>query len=238
MPRLLPLLAGLMPFTAMCGAFLIGVAYDALPTCNPFLDGCVSISATGRKPPGSFLFRAIMLPYSLVLVFLWYYAVLWLRSLDSNLRKSGTSAILISGVIGALALITYVTFLGTKEPIYEFMRRTGIYFGFVGTGLAQLFLSLTLLRLAKRVPRFELLGKARVLLGLSCGLFGLGVLNSVLKAILADPDAVENQIEWIAALGMQVHFVLLYRVWRATGFAASVSTRGLDGGPSNRRRLS
>ena len=79
------MLAGLMPFIAMIGAFLIGVAYETLPACNPFLDGCASISATGRKPPGSFLFRAIMLPYTVVLVFLWYYAVHWLRTLDTEL---------------------------------------------------------------------------------------------------------------------------------------------------------
>ena len=150
LPRLLPLLAGLMPFTAMCGAFLIGRAFDVLPPCNPVLDGCLSISATGRREPGSFLFKALMLPYSLVLAFLWYYAVQWLRALDSMLRRSDTIAILVSGMVGALALILYVTFLGTKEPFYEFMRRTGIYFAFFGTGLAQLFVSTALLRAARR----------------------------------------------------------------------------------------
>ena len=58
----LPFIAGLMPLIAMFGAFALGVAYEVLPDCNPIIDGCRSISATGRQPPGSFLFRAIMLP--------------------------------------------------------------------------------------------------------------------------------------------------------------------------------
>ena len=231
LPRLLPLLAGLMPFTAMVGAFLIGRAYGVLPDCIPILDGCLSISATGRRPPGSFLFKALMLPYSLVLVFVWFYAVEWLRALNPRLSKAAVRSILINGIVGALALIVYVTFLGTKEPIYEFMRRTGIYFAFLGTGLAQLFIAVPLLRIARWEPWRCLQAKARTLVSLSAVLFGLGILNIIMRRILEDPDPAENIIEWLAALGMQVHFVILYAVWRATGFRASVGVneRGARG---------
>jgi hypothetical protein len=222
LPRLLPLLAGLMPFTAMIGALMIGRAFEVLPACNPIIDGCLSISATGRRPPGSFLFKALMLPYSLVLVFLWFYAVEWLRALNPKLSNRAAGAILVSGIIGALALIVYVTFLGTKEPIYEFMRRTGIYFAFLGTGLAQLFVAIPLLHIARWEPWCSLLGKARTLVSLSAILFGLGILNIIMRRVLEDPDAAENRIEWLAALGIQLHFVILYWVWRATGFRASV----------------
>jgi hypothetical protein len=222
LPRLLPLLAGLMPFTAMCGAFAIGVAYEVLPPCNPFLDGCASISATGRKPPGSFLFRAIMLPYSVVLAFLWYFNNLWLRALQMGSPRTINSVMLGSGYVGAFALVVYVTFLGTSEPVYEFMRRTGIYFGFLGTGVGQLTASLALVRASREHSWPGLLRKARVLLTISLLLFGLGILNVVLKSILDDADNAENRIEWIAALFMQIHFVIMYRAWMITGFKTSV----------------
>jgi len=225
LPRILPLLAGLLPFIAMTGAFWIGVAYETLPACNPYLDGCSSISATGRKPPGSFLFRAIMLPYAAVLVFLWFYAVQWLQTLDATLRRSTSLSITIAGIVGALALVLYMTFLGTKLPIYEFMRRTGIYFAFLGTGLAQLFISVALVRISAAVPEFRLGGKARAMLGLSLSLIGLGILNIVLRRILDDTDQIENRIEWISALVMQIHFVVMYLVWRATGLDVSVRIR-------------
>jgi len=224
--RLLPLLAGLVPLAAVSGAFWIGVANEVLPSsCIPFLDGCVSISATGRKPPGSFLFRAVMLPQSVLLVVVWHFSVLWLRSLDPALRKSTIVAIMVSGITGAIAMIIYVTFLGTKEPIYEFMRRIGIYFGFLGAGVAQIIIAVALNRIAKSLPYARLMQVARVMSAMWLTVISLGILNVVLRAILEDTDQWENRIEWSVFIVMQCYFVALYHAWRVTGFAAGVSTR-------------
>jgi hypothetical protein len=73
----------------------------------------------------------------------WYFSVKWLRALDPRWHSHAVWSIFVSGAVGALALIVYVTFLGTKEPFYEFMRRFGIYFYFLGTALAQLLLALS-----------------------------------------------------------------------------------------------
>jgi len=223
--RFLPLLAAALPLIAMFGALWIGVVYETLPACFPPLDGCLSISATGRRPPGSFLFRAMMLPHSLLLVFLWYFTTQWLRSLDPDLRSATSSAILVSGVVGALALIVYVTFLGTRAPLYEFMRRFGIYFAFLGTALAQVLVALALARISRALQDERLLRLARVLLTLCAVTFGLGVLNSVLKTVLLDSNATENQIEWIASVLIQIYFLVLYIAWRSTGMTTSVRVR-------------
>jgi hypothetical protein len=223
--RILPLLAGILPLIAMFGAFWLGVHNDVVPACIPFVDGCTSISATGRKPPGSFLFRAIMLPQAPLLLAVWYVTVLWLRSLHPDLRQSTARAILLSGIIGALALIVYVTFLGTKEPIYEFMRRTGIYFGFLGIALAQLFTAIAVVRVSKLIGRDRLLKLARLMLGLCLAMFALGIINVVFKIIFADADAMENRIEWIASVLMQCYFFVMYFAWRETGISAAVSVR-------------
>ena len=221
--RILPLLAGILPLIAMFGAFWLGVHNDVVPACIPLVDGCTSISATGRNPPGSFLFRAIMLPQAPLLLAVWYVTVLWLRSLHPNLRQSTATAILVSGIVGALALIVYVTFLGTKEPIYEFMRRTGIYFGFLGIALAQLFTAIAVTRVSKLVGRDGLLKLARTMLGICLATFGLGVINVVFKMILADADALENRIEWGASILMQCYFFVMYFAWRETGISGLVS---------------
>jgi len=223
--RFVPLLAAALPLLAMFGALGIGIAYETLPACFPPLDGCYSISATGRKPPGSFLFRALMLPHALLLAFLWYLTVLWLRALDVGLRRSTATAIMIWGIIGALALVVYVTFLGTREPIYEFMRRTGIYFAFLGTALAQLLVALALVRISKAMQNQRLLKAARILLTLCAVAFGLGILNSVLRAVLIDTDVSENQIEWIASILMQIYFLVLFNTWRSTDMTALVRVR-------------
>lgn len=223
--RILPLLAGILPLIAMFGAFWLGVHNDVVPACIPFVDGCTSISATGRKPPGSFLFRAIMLPQAPLLLAVWYVTVLWLRSLHPNLRQSTATAILLSGIIGALALIVYVTFLGTKEPIYEFMRRSGVYFGFLGIALAQLFTARALLRISTSLEQQRLLRLGRSMLGICIATFSVGIINVVFKMILDDTDALENRIEWTVALLMQCYYIVMYFAWRETGLTTTLSVQ-------------
>ena len=209
MLRWLPLFAGIMPLVAMFGAFAIGVAYETLPDCNPIIDGCRSISATGRKPPGSFLFRAIMLPQAILLAFTWYLSLLWLRKVRADLGQGMQITIVIAAIVNAVALIIYVTFLGTTEPIYEFMRRTGIYFGFLGQALAQILIAIALLKTSLKPL-------SRAMLSIMIFVFSIGILNLVLKATLADPDPAENRIEWIASIMMQIWFFVLFVAWRRT----------------------
>jgi len=215
MLRWLPFIAGVLPLIAMFGAFALGVAYEVLPDCNPLIDGCRSISAAGRQPPGSFLFRAIMLPQGILLGFVWYLSVLWLRKLEPTPTNTTCLIILVAGVVNVVALIMYITFLGTTEPIYEFMRRTGIYFGFLGMAVAQLTIAIALLR-----TRLRPLGQAMLSIGLA--VCALGVLNLALRSVLADPDPAENRIEWIATILMQAWYFLLFIAWRRTGVEFSV----------------
>lgn len=221
--RWLPLLAGLLPFLAGNVAYWMGVTHDVLASCIPYIDGCTSISSTGRHPPGSLLFRAAHLPQGVLLIFLWYFSVQWLRALRPGVRKSTELVVLISGTIGGLALIVYTTYLGTTESFYEFMRRFGIYCYFLGTVLAQLFLALSFLRHARSQRSPALVRMARAMLWFCLMPLVLGILNLTFKALLADTGAIENRIEWIAAMSMQAYFVVLYYAWRGTKIAFAVT---------------
>lgn len=211
--RALPLVAGLAPLVGIHLAFIVGVDAGVLPACNPYVDGCASISATGRHPPGSLLFRAVMLPQSALLVFTWYFASLWLGQLGAAARAR--RAVFWLGLLGALALIVYVTFLGTHGPTYEFMRRFGIYVYFIGTVFAQLTLSF-----AMPASRWRTVMRSTMALP-----FLLGLANFAQKAVLANPDRLENVIEWIVSLLMQLWFLWLYAVWRETRFEIDVRVR-------------
>ena len=218
--RVLPLIAGVAPIVGIHLAFLLGVSNDVLPSCIPYVEGCTSISATGRRMPGSLMFRAVMLPQAVVLAFLWFFSVRWLDALSP--RKKSTTLILASGLFGALALILYVTFLGTKQPFYELMRRFGIYLYFLGTAVAQLALAITLFKLATREAMQSLRRYAVVMLWFCALPFALGILNVILKSVLENADHAENLIEWNVAIVMQGYFLVLYSAWRATGFTADV----------------
>lgn len=218
--RVVPILTGLLPIIAIHVCYLIAVQYAGLPACIPYLDGCTSISATGRYPPANYLFRAVMLPTTMLLCAYWLLNVVWLRAIENatHLPLRPHRAIAIFGVAGALSLILYVTFLGTAEPFYEFMRRFGVYLYFLFSVIAQLLLASISVKLARSIGNPVLHRIARVQLLLSIAPFALGVLNLVLKSVLKNADQPENVIEWIFALMMQVFFLLSYYAWRNTGF--------------------
>lgn len=223
--RIVPLATGLLPIIAIHACYLIAIEYANLPSCIPYVDGCTSISATGRYPPASYLFKAVMMPCSALLCAYWVLNVAWLRAMHKEPADSARRGIAISvfGIAGALSLIVYVSFLGTTEPFYEFMRRFGVYLYFLFSVIAQLLLALHSLKAAqlsgdtilKRISLAQLL--------LSVAPFALGVLNLVLKSVLDDSDRVENSIEWIFALMMQLFFLLSFLAWRTSGFQANFS---------------
>lgn len=215
MLQALPFLAGVMPLVAMFGALWLGIANGVLPDCNPLIDGCRSISATGRQPPGSFLFRIIMLPQAVLLWFVWYFATRWLVLVLPETGRATMRTILIAGFVNAFGLAVYVTFLGTSEPIYEFMRRYGIYFTYLGGAVAQIAIAIALLR-----SSFDRI--AKIMLAMCASVFVLGILNLVLKAVLDDADAAENRIEWLATILIQLWFLVLWRCWRSSGADFSV----------------
>lgn len=210
--RGLPIATGLLPLVGINLAYWIGVDAGILPSCIPYLDGCTSISATGRYPPGDRLFRAVMLPQAVLLGVTWYLAMAWLRSLAPH--SKAPRPVLAFGLAGAAALIIYVSNLGSNEPLYEFMRRFGIYIYFLATGLAQLILTLALERSRWR----------QAMLWVVITPWILGLANFAQKALRADPDMAENAIEWIVSVLMQVWFMLLYVGWRKTGFRVAVTT--------------
>ncbi len=212
MIRVLPLITGIPPILGVGLAYVIGVHHGVLPSCVPFIEGCTSISATGRYMPGSMAFRAVMLPQAAFLAILWWVCADWIRQISPQSRVS--NAVVASGIAGAIALVLYVTFLGTEQPFYEFMRRFGIYFYFLGTVISQFLVTLAMPRSRLRIAMLWVIGTP----------FLLGLLNLLQKVLLDEPDKLENGIEWTAALLMQVWFVLLYYAWRKSGFAVIVRT--------------
>ena len=208
------MLTALAPIVGINLAYWVGVQFDNLPACIPYIDGCTSISSTGRYPPGDRLFRAVMLPQSVFLAVSWYFTALWLHTVRPDARRSSTTA-LVAGLVGALALIVYVSYLGSNDPFYEIMRRYGIYVYYVATAIAQIAVSLAL-------PASRL---RRIMLGIMVTPFVLGLANFVQKAVLPEPDNIENVIEWIVSLLMQLWFVALWVAWRRSGLTLTVKAR-------------
>ncbi len=210
----LPLLAGLLPALASLLALLLSMRLELIPACNPFLEGCVSISRAARHELPNHLFRALVLPAAALQALTWLLAARWLAGLGASRRS--TAALCVLGLMAGAALALYCAFLGTEGPVYRGLRRYGtvVYFGFTclnmvlaGGAIAR---AVAAGRLA--VPR----GLDHALVALAGALVLLGLGNTLLSAMFAEPlrDQVHNVTEWWAGLIFVLVFLVLAAVWR------------------------
>lgn len=224
--RLLPLFVGFLPIIGIHLSYIIAMNAGVVQECIPYIDGCVTISATGRYPPSTYLFKGVMLPQALLLAVYWLFAVAWYRAI------SGASAGPVRpidrwiggfGVAGALFLILYVTFLGAYDEFYTLMRRFGVYFYFLCSVVAQLIMTAQILRHGND-PALRKQGKIMLFLVISP--FVLGIFNWTMKAILGDDAGpIESRVEWTVSLMMQLWFVVSYYSWKTTEFSGSYKVR-------------
>ena len=210
----LALVVGVVPAIAAHLAWLISVQQGHIPDCNPYLDGCTSISRAARHGDANLVFQGLMLPCALLQFLHWYAMRGWLRRHHPQ-PLAGRSVVAL-GVVAGTALAVYVTFLGTEGPVYGWMRRYGVIFYFAATFLAQLVL---VHRLDQMKPRFRRLHHA--LAGLCVAMLGIGLANVALPALVDAPtkDRLENVLEWNLGLLMSAWFVVHAVLWRRTRFA-------------------
>ncbi len=190
--------------TAVHGNRVRHLVHEAqfVPTCFPLFDGCLSISAACRSRPVIYLFRVVMFPMSLVLIWFWWLNRRQMADFECSSAVYRQSVFLLS-TTGSVFLVLYVGFLGTDGPVYDFLRRLGIYVFFGATGIAQLMTTLAWRQAAnpetaKRSVNLAWRGQCVIVLILLC----VGPLNLILKEVLSDANRVENVIEWNFALLM------------------------------------
>lgn len=222
---LLALLAGLLPLLATAVAYPLSIHLGLVPACNPFFDGCVSISRAARYELPNILFRALLLPAAVLQALCWLLCPGWLRSLgvagDRWLR-----VLPVLGVVAALFLVLYGTFLGTEGVGYRWMRRYGVAFYF---GLTCIGMLIVAEQMQRRLRHSGLQrGVTRALLALCALLPLLGCVHVALALWWTAPqarDALENIIEWWAGAIFTTFFFVLAWAWRSTGFGLQLRSR-------------
>jgi hypothetical protein len=218
----LPLLAGLLPLVAALTALLLSMQLGLVPRCNPFWDGCVSVSRAARQDLPNHLFRALMLPAATLQALVWVLAASWLQQ-QQNSRALRWLAPL--GVAAGVALVLYGSFLGTEGQVYRWLRQYGtvVYFGctclcFLLAGRA---LQSQCAAGALKLPRALVHGL--VLLAVLLVLLGVG--NSIVAALFGGEikNRVENLTEWWGSLIFVLGFFLLAQMWRREGLCWRIS---------------
>ncbi len=216
--------AGLLPIICVHLTYLLAAYYGHVPWCMPYWDGCSSISATGRKAPEFFLFKAMMLPAAVVMMAYWKLMADWLGNLVDG-RPTAISFIRILGIFATLSLILYTTMLGAEGKLYQVERRIGIILFFAFTALSHLLVIQQTAKVVRNRVHHGLLTFYRTQLGLSAVLLTGGVANSILAVSYSRFHDIEDAIEWSFALVMMSQFIATYFAWKRSGFRAELRVR-------------
>ena len=215
---LLPLTVALVFLLGTNAAWALSVHAGIVPGCIPYLEGCTSISRAAREGLGNHLFRLLMLPNALAIGLHWWLSARWLSATGARGRT-----VLGAGLVAAVALAVYVTFLGTEGEVYRFLRRYGVvvYFGF--GYLAQL-------ALMRRAARLHALPTEVIawMSWIAVAMLALGVANVVAGTLVTDPeekDRWENIFEWWLGLLMVGWYAVLACGWKRRSLALDLTWR-------------
>lgn len=190
---LLVALVAIVPVLSVNANYLISSAADYIPDCFVYIDGCTSISATGRYGVSYWLFKAFMLPQAVLLVYFW-------RGVVRRVPAPGArDTVIIAGTIGAAFLVLYTVFLGSQGDFYRLMRRYGVFVFFLGTFIAQIAAT-------RRLARQGAGGALRAQQALLVVMFLLALAEVPLGTFGMQDDQAENVIEWNFSLLMQGWF--------------------------------
>ena len=208
---LLPLTVALVFLLGTHAAWALSVHAGIVPGCIPYLEGCTSISRAAREGLGNHLFRLLMLPNALAIGLHWWLAARWLSATGARGRT-----VLGAGLVAAVALAVYVTFLGTEGEVYRFLRRYGVVVFFGASFLAQV----AFLRAGdsglQAVPRIR-----QALRAICALMLLLGVVHVIALAVAGGSpfqDHFENALEWWLGLGLVAWFLVHAWLWKRAGY--------------------
>lgn len=212
----LPVVVTLLPTLTVAVCYALSASGGYIPACNPLLEGCTSISSSGRHGAAYWLFKAGVIPTAALLAVFWLWCRSWFLSL--GLADSfGLRAMLWLGLISAAFLVLYSVFLGSSGEIYQLLRRFGVTVHFSFSYLAQVLL-LNRLWDARRAGVLPVPNALTTLMfATTLLLFAFALYSIPVGQLIPDPDdTIINTIEWNFALLLIGWYLLAGLAWRAS----------------------
>lgn len=215
--RFTPIAVWVLFWVSATAGYMISVEAGYVPACFPHLEGCTTISQSGREGLSFFIFKAVMIPAAVFTMIYWILTHHWLRAMDRVTKATGVMTTL--GLLGGIFLIVYLTFLGSDGDVYRMMRRYGTIIFFVFTYIAECMLATKCWDMFRR--NWVVVVKVVLCATVSLEL----VVHGVAKWFLEDTRWLEDSTEWRAASVLTVYPVLTWMLWRRTGFQIRYGAR-------------
>ena len=187
------LLISFLPFVAIHLSLYLSFQDGLLISCNPYVEGCYSISKVARQPSSIIFFKVTLSISALLLFFIWE------KIFKSDLYKTH----IFYGKLGSISLIIYILALGNDGLLYEFMRRFGVFIFYMITLYLQWIYTFAQTKLivvsTHRVIFLKILAYLQIMIFIFSLPFFL---------IIKNDGYIENIIEWWISLTITIWFFI------------------------------
>jgi hypothetical protein len=189
----------IIPSVTIILCLITTIYLNILDLCNPFINGCYSISRVGRSYPAVLLFKPMM-TITIIL-----------------LNKIFLNLILLSGLVSSFSLLVYIIFLGVEgSEIWRFMRRGGIFIYIISLIISQFLIILTYLKIKND---YQVIISSKIIninfcynvLLITCGIIIILLIDIF---SLTTSWYVKNIIQWNYFLLMNLFFLNTYFIWK------------------------
>jgi hypothetical protein len=205
----------IIPSITIILCLITTIYLNVLDLCNPFVNGCYSISRVGRSYPVVLLFKPMMI--ITVILMIAYFFEHYRIFKKFLLNKIFLNIILLSGFVSSFSLLVYIIFLGVEgSELWRFMRRGGIFIYIISLIISKFLIILTYLKIKNNYQvvisrKIIDINFYYILLLIICGII---IISFIDIFSLTTSWYVKNIIQWNYFLLMNLFFFNTYFIWK------------------------
>jgi len=218
-PQRVCLVAAVLPLLTFAVSYLLSAAGGHVDWCNPYIDGCTTITATGIYYPGAYVLRGGIVSSAVVFVLWWYCTHIWLKDVKDPDPGWGIKLLIWVASLASLTLVASMVILGENmvpssdhRGLWNFHSITAVVF-FVFTSVCQIIMTLYMWRHRDVLSTTGFRISTKMLLAVIQALI-LAVL--IVALILGkETDWLINTSEWWIATLCSLFYLTSYSDWKA-----------------------
>ena len=198
-----------IPTFTVIFSYIFSSNLNLVPSCMPIIDGCTSISRTGRYYPVNYFFKSLIFISGIFIILYWYKNYFFFnKHFKSNLNKIA----LLIGLLSITFLFLYIIFLG-ESNYYKFFRKIGIFIYILFAIISEFLLSIIYFK--NRNYNLFSNNFIKTKLYLSSILTILGILLFPFMIMKIDNVTnLRNAISWNYFLLIQISYLSTYFCWK------------------------
>ena len=205
----LSLLIFFIPSITIIISYLLSLKLNLVPNCIPPLEGCTSISRTGRYFPVNIFFKSFLFITGILIFFYWYKNYIFFKKLPNH------KLIIIAyicGIISVLFLYLYLIFLG-ESNYYQFFRKIGIFIYLLFSIISEFILSIIYYKNFNKIEFRIQFVKSKLFLSIFLTCLGIFLFPFMIMKI-DNVAELRNIISWNYFFLIQINFLITFFIWK------------------------